>query len=143
MASGVAGSAYRLGARRTRWFAFSHNDIHVFGVSAGRYPTRSYADPASARIAGIAAGSVVSRRTTTSQSPRIAVCPRATPIRRDRGAAGLQARDRHPERRAGHVVEAGVVEEVDRLGVAAVLAADARVEVRLGRAALVTAIWKK
>ena len=45
---------------------------------------------------------------------------------------GGQAGDRHPERRAAHVVEAGVVEEGDRLGVAAVLAAHAELELGLG-----------
>ena len=45
------------------------------------------------------------------------------------GAAGLEARDRHPERRAGDVVEPHLVEEVDRRRVAAVLAADAEVQV--------------
>ena len=44
-----------------------------------------------------------------------------------------QPGDRHPERRAGHVVEADLVEQRDRLGVAAVLAADAELEVRAGR----------
>jgi O-acetylserine/cysteine efflux transporter len=47
----------------------------------------------------------------------------------ERGPAGLQPRDRHPEGRAGHVVEPDLVEEVDRGGVAAVLAADAQVQV--------------
>ena len=46
----------------------------------------------------------------------------------DSRPAGLQPGDRHPERRAGHVVQAGIVEEVDRLRVAAVLAADAELE---------------
>src|SRR5688572_8575989 len=49
--------------------------------------------------------------------------------------AGLEAGHRHPERRAGHVVQPDVVEEVHRIGVAAVLAADAELEVRPGRAA--------
>src|SRR4051812_31256788 len=38
-------------------------------------------------------------------------------------------RDRHPERRAGHVVEPRHVEELDRVGVSPVLAADAELEV--------------
>ena len=45
----------------------------------------------------------------------------------ERRPAGFQPGDRHPERRAGHVVEADLVEEVDGLRVTAVLAADARV----------------
>src|SRR5438270_2729514 len=49
--------------------------------------------------------------------------PAVAPGRLESGPAGLQTSDRHPERRARHVVEPGVVEEVDRLGVAAVLAA--------------------
>src|SRR3954466_13586199 len=51
------------------------------------------------------------------------------PLRRvvlgDGRPPGLQAGDRHAERAAGHVVQAHVVEEVHRLGVAAVLPADA------------------
>src|SRR5688572_1332599 len=42
---------------------------------------------------------------------------------------GLEACDRHPERRAAHVVEADLVAEVHGVGVAAVLAADAELEV--------------
>ena len=42
------------------------------------------------------------------------------------GLGGGQAGDGDPEGRAAHVVEPGVVEEVDGLGVAAVLAAHAR-----------------
>src|SRR5689334_20704608 len=48
-----------------------------------------------------------------------------------RGEAG----DRHPERAAADVVEADPVEEVDRLGVAAVLAADAELELLVHRTA--------
>ena len=51
----------------------------------------------------------------------------------DDGLGGGQAGDRHAERRAAHVVEAGVVEQGDRLGVAAVLAAHAELELGLGR----------
>jgi hypothetical protein len=35
-----------------------------------------------------------------------------------------QAGDRHPERRATHIGEAGQVEELDGVGIAAMLAAD-------------------
>src|SRR4051795_309177 len=51
-------------------------------------------------------------------------------------AAGLQPGDRHPEGRAGDVVEPGGVEEVHRLRVTAVLAADADLELGAGLAAL-------
>ena len=49
----------------------------------------------------------------------------------DRRLGRGHARDRHAVGRAAHVVEPGHVEEVDRLGVAAVLAADAQLQVRL------------
>src|SRR4029453_3737548 len=49
----------------------------------------------------------------------------------------LQPCDRDAEGTAGHVVEPGVVEEVDRLRVAAVLAADSDLQVRAGLAPLV------
>src|SRR5512133_3995546 len=48
---------------------------------------------------------------------------------------GRDARYRHAERRAAHVVEARHVEEVDRVRVAAVLAADADLQIGLGLAA--------
>jgi len=47
-----------------------------------------------------------------------------------------QARDRHAEGRAADVVHAGEVAELDRVRLAAVLAADADLEVGLGRAPL-------
>src|SRR5439155_17800134 len=50
--------------------------------------------------------------------------------------ARLQPAHRYPERRAGHVVQPGVVEEVHRVRVAAVLAADTDLQLRPGRAAL-------
>ena len=50
----------------------------------------------------------------------------------ERRPAGLQPGDRHPERRAGDVVQADLVEEVHRVGVAAVLAADADLAGRAG-----------
>ena len=53
----------------------------------------------------------------------------------DRGLRGRHPGDRHAVRRAAHVVEPGELEEADRVGVAAVLAADAELEVRLGLAA--------
>src|SRR4051794_30425922 len=45
------------------------------------------------------------------------------------GTAGLEPGHRHPERRARDVVQAHLVEEVHRVGVAAVLAADAQLQV--------------
>src|SRR5205823_760600 len=41
------------------------------------------------------------------------------------------AGDRHPERRAAHVVESRHLEELDRLGIAPVLAADPQLEIGL------------
>ena len=78
------------------------------------------------------------REPSASEALRLerAESPRVGASRGQRRAAGLEPGDRHPERRAGHVVEPDAVEEVDRLGVAAVLAADAELEVGLGRAAL-------
>src|SRR5438270_6435315 len=51
-----------------------------------------------------------------------------------RRLSGRHAGDRHPVRRAAHVVEPRELEERNRLGVAAVLAADPELEVRLGLA---------
>ena len=45
-----------------------------------------------------------------------------------RGLGRRQPGDRHPERRAGYVVEADLVAELDRDGLAAVLAADAELD---------------
>src|SRR4051812_33592452 len=59
---------------------------------------------------------------------------RAVP-RAQHSLGGGETGDRHPERRAGHVVEPGVVEEGDRLRVAAVLTAHAELEVGVGLAA--------
>ena len=66
-----------------------------------------------------------SRRPSSSAGVGVAVA-------RARRAAGLQPGDRDPERRAGDVVQARVVEEVHRVRVAAVLAADAELEVGPG-----------
>jgi O-acetylserine/cysteine efflux transporter len=57
----------------------------------------------------------------------VALRPAGSAARR---AARLEPGDGHPERRAGDVVESHLVEEVDRRRVAAVLPADAEVEVR-------------
>src|SRR4051794_1949716 len=53
----------------------------------------------------------------------------------EHGLRGGHARDRHAVRRAADVVESSHVEEGDRLRVAAVLAADAQLELRLRLAA--------
>ena len=49
-------------------------------------------------------------------------------------ACGGQPGDRHPERRTRHVVEARVIADLDRFGIAAVLTADTELQVRLRRA---------
>src|SRR4051794_25201714 len=59
----------------------------------------------------------------------------AGPPSPQRRAPRLEPRDRHPERRAGHVVQPRLVEEVHRVRIAPVLPADAELEVRLGCAA--------
>ena len=75
--------------------------------------------------------------------PALARPDAAGSFRLDRAAQGglrrRQPRDRHAERRAGDVVEAGAVAEVDRGRVAAVLAADADLEVRAASAAALDA----
>ena len=47
----------------------------------------------------------------------------------DSGLSSSQTCDGHAERRAAHVVQAGLVEEADRSGVAAMFAADAALQV--------------
>src|ERR1700761_9578450 len=47
---------------------------------------------------------------------------------RDDRTSGLEAGDRHPERRARDVVEPDLFEEMHRVGIAAVFAADAQFE---------------
>ena len=63
--------------------------------------------------------------------------PTCRACRREHGLGRREAGHRHAERRAGHVVEADPLALVDRRRVAAVLAADADLEVRARRAALV------
>src|SRR3954462_1828834 len=53
---------------------------------------------------------------------------------RQRRLRRSHARDRHPEGRTAHVVEAGELEEGDRLRIATVLPADAELEIRFGLA---------
>ena len=50
----------------------------------------------------------------------------------DRGLCCCKASDRNAERAAGHVVQTDLVAELDGAGVAAVLAADAEVDLRTG-----------
>ena len=59
--------------------------------------------------------------------PSAGVAPRH--VTRDRRTPRLQPRHGHAERRAGDVVQTDLIEEVDRLGIAAVLTADAAVQV--------------
>src|SRR5436190_19416591 len=56
-------------------------------------------------------------------------------VRVERRLRGSEPRDRHPEGRAADVVQAGHVEERDRIGVAAVLAAYPELEPRVPLAA--------
>src|SRR5919201_4819334 len=65
--------------------------------------------------------------------PCLPVALRAVGV--ERRLRGGETGDRHPERGAADVVEADAVEELHRLRLAAVLAADAELEVRPGRAA--------
>src|SRR3954449_7762388 len=70
-----------------------------------------------------------------SQQIRAELRPsRGLPAVRQRRVRRRHPRDRHAVRRAAHVVEPGHVEEVDRVGVAAVLTADAELQIRLGLA---------
>src|SRR5690606_24326971 len=53
--------------------------------------------------------------------------------------SGLEPGDGHPERRAGHIVELALLEEVHGLRISTVLATDADLEIGLGLAALIGA----
>src|SRR5437899_8818282 len=75
------------------------------------------------------------RSCSTSAAITASVPDGAFQLRLRRG----QPRDGHAVGRAGHVVEAGAVEEADRRGVAAVLAAHADLQRRLHAAALLDA----
>ena len=81
-------------------------------------------------VAAALGGEAVERHRVRRCSSRHFVEPPAA--RPDDRLGGGEAGDRHAERRAAHVVEAGVVEQGDRLGVAAVLAAHAELELRVG-----------
>ncbi len=56
------------------------------------------------------------------------------------GTPAEQARHRHPERRAAHLVQAHLVEEMDGSGIAAVLPADAQLELRFHSASLLDGV---
>ena len=78
-------------------------------------------------------------RRGTPRSPRrrgsFGSIKRSSPVRRsERGVRGGQPGDRDAERRARHVVETDLVAERDRIGIAAVLAADAELEIGTRRA---------
>ena len=62
--------------------------------------------------------------------------PRPPPSPGQRRLRGGEAGDRHAVGRAGDVVEAELVAELDRVRIAAVFAADAELDVRAGAAAL-------
>src|SRR3546814_19907248 len=78
--------------------------------------------------------------TTVSRSPRTepggggegALLPLPC---RQAGLGGGQAGDRHPRGRAAHIIQPGRLAERDRSRIAAVLAADADLEIRPGRLA--------
>src|SRR6266567_4185888 len=74
-------------------------------------------------------GSATQRAVALSSYPAVTSLPASGAFRGERRAARLQAGDRHAERRAGHVVQAHLVEEVHRVRVAAVLAAHAQLDV--------------
>jgi hypothetical protein len=92
---------------------------------AGLGPERC-APPPGGRAPGWAAGIAVARR----GGPGTSVAGRdPAPVGgADRRLGGGEPRDRHPVGRAGDVVEPGHVEELDRVGIAAVLAADPELE---------------
>src|SRR5688500_6147813 len=50
-------------------------------------------------------------------------------LHRQRGLSGSQPRDRYAIRRHGHVIQPDLLEEVNRRGIAAMLAADAELDV--------------
>ena len=89
-------------------------------AAAGRWTTWSDPSGGTRRAHGFASGRRRQRRLGARVMPAAAW---PSPERRvGRGEPG----ERHPVRRAGHVVEADLVAEVHRRGIAAVLAADAR-----------------
>ena len=72
---------------------------------------------------------------STRRRPRRAPSRPLSAPRADRRLRGGHARDRHAEGRAAHVVEPDLLEEVDAVRVAAVLAADAELDRRVRRPA--------
>ena len=100
-------------------------------VAARTWAISSSGIPTARRYRG-ALGAGSRRAGSAGLGPRRALaCPGRAASTRARGQHGLgggQPGHRDPEGRAAHVVEAGPVEEVDRRGVAAVLAADPHLE---------------
>src|SRR3954454_22607458 len=83
---------------------------------------------ASARSGGVGVSGGTSSHRATRLSARSAVARQRRLLGREGGLRGREPRDRHAEGRAGDVVEPDPVEQVDRGGVAAVLSADAELE---------------
>src|SRR5205823_2504526 len=101
------------------------------GAGLGQYAVRSTCATATATIPSAPATASVS----TARPLRIARDDKEDGVSRRRCERRLRRRDpgdRHAVRRAAHVVETGELEERDRVRVAAVLAADAQLEVGLG-----------
>src|SRR4051812_16819697 len=105
-------------ARRSSWRANHHTRVAVTATTRTTSTTTN-----------------VTARTTSRTKVKDA-SPAVAPRPRDRRPSGLQPGDRHAERGARHVVEPDLGEEVDRVGVAAVLAADPEVQVGTRLAAL-------
>ncbi len=103
------------------------------GTWGSRSPRRSPRRSGRTIVAPRAAARLSSRR--RSDRPHLRHASRA----QGRLRCG-QARDRHPEGRTAHVVEPRPVTEVDRGGIAAVLAADSEVKVLPRAPPLLTAI---
>src|SRR6185437_14369798 len=98
--------------------------------SAAECSTRARSRSYGLRVAGVAFDGSAIQRSLGSAG---VTARRAFEHRR---AAGLQPGDGHPERRARHVVEPDLVEELDAVRITAVLAADTEVDVGASRPAL-------
>ena len=120
-----SGWKWKTSARIARLLVGGRGEVHPQRDAGGRV------EPLRARPARRG----VPRR---SRRTKIAISrdPLAAAYVRERRLRRRQPRHRHAEGRAAHVVEPDLVEELDRRRVAAVLAADAELEVRLRRAAL-------
>src|SRR5439155_16769644 len=110
-------------------------------LGSGQYAGRSMCAIAAAAATSSAASptrAAPARTLLIAADVKQARTPRAAlgaSVRRDRRLRSGHARDRHPVRRAAHVVEPGHLEERDRVRVAAVLPADAEPKVGLRLAA--------